>query len=43
MGYVAAAYLLVVALFVGYGLTLIARQRTIADLADAARHQEESR
>ncbi len=43
MGYVAAAYLVVVVLFVGYGLTLIARQRTITDLADAAGYQDESR
>ncbi len=43
MGYVAAAYLVVLTLFVGYGLTLMTRQRTITDLADAAGHQEESR
>lgn len=36
MGYVIAAYLVVAALAVGYGLTLAARQRMIADLADAA-------
>ena len=35
MGYVAAAYLVVAALFVGYALTLIGRQRVIAELADA--------
>ena len=43
MGYVAAAYLVVLALFVGYGLTLIGRQGTITDLADAVGHQEEWR
>lgn len=36
MGYVAAAYIVIAALFAGYGLTLVARQRLIADLSDAA-------
>ncbi len=36
MGFVVAAYLLVAALFVFYVLSLAARQRLIADLADAA-------
>jgi hypothetical protein len=36
MGYVVAAYLLVALLFAGYALTLAARQRLIAELADAA-------
>ena len=35
MSYVAVAYLVVAALFVGYTLSLISRQRMIADLADA--------
>lgn len=35
MGYVAAAYLAAAALFVGYALTLAARQRLIADLTEA--------
>ncbi len=43
MGYVAAAYLITMALFVGYALTLIGRQRVIADLADAVGLREESR
>lgn len=36
MSYVVAAYLVVAALAVGYVFTLAARQRIIADLADAA-------
>jgi hypothetical protein len=36
MGYVIAAYLLTVALFIVYALTLTARQRLITDLTDAA-------
>lgn len=36
MGYVIAAYLLMMALFIAYALTLAARQRLITDLADAA-------
>jgi hypothetical protein len=36
MGFVAAAYLIVAALFAGYVLTLLARQRVIADMAEAA-------
>ncbi|MDI6771060.1 MAG: hypothetical protein QME77_00540 [bacterium] len=36
MGYVAAAYIVVAALFAGYAMTLVARQRLIADLSDAA-------
>lgn len=36
MPYVAAAYLAVAALAAGYVFTLAARQRIIADLADAA-------
>lgn len=35
MGYVAAAYVVVAALFAGYALTLTARQRLIAELTDA--------
>lgn len=35
MGFVTAAYLLVAALFAFYALTVAARQRLIADLADA--------
>ena len=41
MGFVAAAYLVIVALFVGYALTLIARQRVIAELAGAAGLRED--
>jgi hypothetical protein len=40
MLYVIAAYLAVIALFAGYGWTLWARQRAIADLAEAAQHAE---
>ncbi|MDR7537668.1 MAG: hypothetical protein QN183_15090 [Armatimonadota bacterium] len=36
MGFVAAAYLIVAALFVAYVLTLIGRQRLIAEMADAS-------
>jgi hypothetical protein len=36
MGFVAAAYLVVAGLFAGYVWTLVARQRVIADMADAA-------
>lgn len=36
MGYVVAAYIVVAALFAGYALTLVARQRLISDLSDAA-------
>jgi hypothetical protein len=36
MGFVAAAYLTIAALFVGYVLTLTARQRLIADMTEAA-------
>jgi hypothetical protein len=36
VGFVTAAYLLVAALFAFYALTVAARQRLIADLADAA-------
>lgn len=36
MGFVTAAYLVVAALFALYALTLTARQRVIAELADAA-------
>lgn len=36
MAYVAAAYIVVAALFAGYILTLVARQRLISDLSDAA-------
>ncbi len=36
MPYVVAAYLVVAALFAGYALSLISRQRVIADLLDAA-------
>jgi hypothetical protein len=43
MGYVVAAYLVIVALFAGYAITLAGRQRTIADLADAAGLREEPR
>ncbi len=35
MGFVTAAYLVVAALFAFYALTVAARQRLIADLADA--------
>ena len=35
MGFVTAAYLVVAALFALYALTVAARQRLIADLADA--------
>ncbi|MGQ0550386.1 MAG: hypothetical protein ACT4PY_12050 [Armatimonadota bacterium] len=38
MSYVAAAYLLAAALVAGYVLSLAARQRVIADLAEAAAH-----
>jgi hypothetical protein len=41
VGFVAAAYLLVAALFAGYVFTLAARQRVIADMAEAAGAQEE--
>jgi hypothetical protein len=41
MGFVAAAYLVVAALFAGYVWTLVARQRVIADMADAAGMQKE--
>ena len=40
MGFVIAAYLLVAALFVGYALTLTARQRLITDLAEAVGARE---
>jgi hypothetical protein len=43
MGFVAAAYLIIMVLFVGYAFTLIGRQRTISELADAAGLREESR
>ncbi|MDR7418707.1 MAG: hypothetical protein QN178_07325 [Armatimonadota bacterium] len=36
MGFVVAAYLVVAALFAGYAITLAARQRLIADMAEAA-------
>ena len=36
MGFVAVAYLVIAALFVIYTLTLIARQRLIVELTDAA-------
>lgn len=36
MAFVVAAYLITAALFAGYALTLAARQRVIADLAEAA-------
>jgi len=35
VGYVAAAYMVVAALFAGYAMTLVARQRLIAELSDA--------
>lgn len=35
MAFVAAAYLITAALFAGYALALAARQRVIADLAEA--------
>lgn len=41
MGYVAAAYIVIAALFAGYALTLVARQRLIADLSNAARPSQE--
>jgi len=37
MSYVAAAYLVIAVLMVIYVVTLISRQRLIAELADAAR------
>jgi hypothetical protein len=41
MSYVIAAYLVVAALCAGYVGTLLARQRTIAELADvAASHRQ---
>ncbi|MDR7522237.1 MAG: hypothetical protein QN168_07235 [Armatimonadota bacterium] len=43
MGFVAAAYLIVTALFAGYALTLAGRQRLIADLAEAAGLEEARR
>jgi hypothetical protein len=43
MGYVAGAYLVILALFAGYAVTLVGRQRTISDLADAAGLRGESR
>jgi hypothetical protein len=36
MGFVVAAYLIVAALFAAYVVTLIGRQRLIAEMADAA-------
>lgn len=36
MGFVAAAYLIVAGLFLGYVWTLVARQRVIAEMAEAA-------
>ena len=41
MGFVVAAYLIVAALFVGYVWTLSARQRVIAEMADAVGLREE--
>lgn len=40
MGFVVAAYLIAAALFAGYILTLLARQRMISDLAEAVRSRE---
>lgn len=41
MGYVAAAYIVVAALFAGYAMSLVARQRLIAELSDAAGPSQE--
>ena len=41
MGYVSVAYLLVAAVFAGYVLTLLGRQRVIADMAEAAALRED--
>ena len=41
MGFVVAAYLIVSALFAGYVWTLLARQRVIAEMAEAAGTQKE--
>ncbi len=43
MSYVAVAYLAIAALVAVYVLTLAARQRTIADLAEAATYAARSR
>jgi len=43
MSYVAVAYLAVAALVAAYVLTLAARQRLIAELAEAAAHAAPSR
>jgi hypothetical protein len=42
VGFVTAAYLVVAGLFVFYALTLAARQRLIADLADAASQDQDA-
>lgn len=41
MAFVAAAYIVAAALFVAYVLTLTARQRLIAEMADAVIQQKE--
>jgi hypothetical protein len=41
VGYVAAAYILVVAVVFAYALTLTARQRVIDEMAEAAASQGE--
>jgi len=43
VGYVAAAYIVVAALFAGYAMTLVARQRLIAELSEAAGPSQERR